>query len=174
MINVKTNWRNFFGILIICLLIRKINTYIFGRTTQYTFTVWQCIIWLWICKYCCFCHIICFGINMTPMWHDCIFICFIYVIWFFVRPFVLSIIGLIFDFFCYQSRHDSNDEYILLEDIQHSWSHMTLYISDIFIWGGNSECNVESLIMILFSAYLASLSPPYDCSLAMMLWSYQR
>ena len=99
MINVKTNWRNFVGILIICLLIRKINTYIFGRKTQYTFTVWQCIIWMWICKYCCFCHIICFGINMTPMWHDCIFICLIYVIWFFVRPFVLSIIYLIFDFF---------------------------------------------------------------------------
>ena len=40
-----------------------------------------------------------------------------------------------------------------------------------FYWGGNNERNVESLIMILFSAYLDSLSPPSTRSLTRLLWS---
>ena len=49
-----------------------------------------------------------------------------------------------------------------MEDIQHSQTHMTLYLGNIFNWGGNSEHSVESRIMILFYASLASLIPPYN------------
>ena len=38
-------------------------------------------------------------------------------------------------------------------------------------WDGNNERNIESLIMLLFSASIASLSPPYTGSLTSMLWS---
>ena len=49
---------------------------------------------------------------------------------------------------------------------------MTLYRADIcFNLGGNSELNVESLIIILFSPSLASLIPISLVSLQRLLWS---
>ena len=54
--------------------------------------------------------------------------------------------------------------------MQHSQPHMTLYLDDIVLnWGGNNERNVESVAMILFSAYLASLIPPSTGSLTSLL-----
>ena len=38
-----------------------------------------------------------------------------------------------------------------------------------YSWGGNSELNVESLIMILSSSSLASLSPPSFVALTSLL-----
>ena len=127
---------------------------------------------LWICTHCCLFRIRCFGVNMTPMWYNRIFIWFVYAVWFFARPFVLSILDFILEFLKYRPHHDINEECILLEDIQNSQPHRILYLDDVFFnWGGNNERNVESLIMILLSAYLASLSPSYTGSLTMMLWS---
>ena len=99
MTNVIFNSRTCAGIFIICFLVRKINTWTFGTTLQYIFRVWQCMIWLWICTHCCLCHIRCFGINIMTMWNDCIFICFIYTIFFFPRPSVLIILAEILEFF---------------------------------------------------------------------------
>ena len=45
------------------------------------------------------------------------------------------ILALIFDSKKYRSRHDSNEECILLADIQHSQPHMTLYRADFFLFG---------------------------------------
>ena len=52
-----------------------------------------------IYAHCSLWYIRLFGINMTPMWHHCIFICFIYVMWFFTRSSALSIETFIFVFF---------------------------------------------------------------------------
>ena len=132
------------------------------------------MILLWIYTHCWLYHIRCFCINMMPIWHACIFICFTYAIWFFTRSSVLRILALIFEFLKYWSRHDSNEECINFKNIKHLQPHMTLYCADIFFsWGGNSERNVKSLIMILFSAFIASLSPPYTESPTRMLWSSQ-
>ena len=50
---------------------------------------------------------------------------------------------------------------------------MTLYRSDIFLsWGGIIDQSVETLIMILLSASLASLFPPYFGEFAVILRSY--
>ena len=132
MINVKTNWRIGAEILIICFLVRKINAWTSGKTSKYTFPVWQHMIWLWVCTHCCLFHVICFGVNMTPMWHDFILICFIYAIYFPPRTSVLSILADILYFLKEQPRHDSNDECILLADMQHSYPNITLYLDDIF------------------------------------------
>ena len=91
-INVKPNLGCCLFVFFICFLVRKIDIWTFG-------TKWKCMIRLRICAHCSLYHIRCFGINMTPMWHHCIFICFIYVIWFFTRPSTLSILAFIFDFF---------------------------------------------------------------------------
>ena len=114
-----------------------------------------------ICTHVSLFHIICFGINMTSMWNQCIFICFIYGMCFFIRPSILIILDLVLKFFKYLSRQDSNYECILLAEMQHSQPHMTLYRTDIcFNSGGNSERNVELLIIILSSSYLASFRLP--------------
>ena len=134
----------------ICLLFSNIDTWTFSTPPQHTFLVCKCIIRLRICAHCTIFHIICFGINMMSMWHNCIFICFIYVMFFFTRPLVLRILDLIFEFFKDISLQYRNDECILLSEIQHSQPHMTLYCADIFLnCGGNSERNVESLIITL-------------------------
>ena len=110
---------------------------------------------------------------MTPIWHECIFICLIYAILSFTRTSVLGILDLIFIFVCkYQSRHASNVECIIFEDIQNSQPHISLYRADNFFGrGGNSERNVESLIMILLSTFLDSFSPPSFVALKILLWS---
>ena len=131
------------------------------------------MIWLWICTHFWLFHLRCFVINMTPMWHHCIFICFIYAIWFFTRPSVLRILALIFEF---------------LKIPITSWFKLGMYTFCIyktftttqnlvscgiyFIWGGNSELNVEPLIMILFSESIASLSLQFTGSIKRPLWSY--
>ena len=125
-INVKHNWGCFLLMIFICLLVRKIYIWTFSTTPQYTFLVWKCMIIMRICEHCSLFHIIYFGINMTPMWQDCIFICFIYVMCIFIRPYVLSNLAFIPNFFKYLSRQDSNDESIILAEMQHSQPHMIL------------------------------------------------
>ena len=130
------------------------------------------MIWLCIRTNCCLWHIICFGINMKPMWHHYIFICFIYAILFFTRPSVLRTLYI----YIYILNNDHSMKVMrnvwFLADMQNSQPHMNLYLDDIcFHWGDNSERNVESLIMILFSASLTSLSPPLYVSLIRLLWS---
>ena len=91
----------------------------------------------------------------------------------FSRLSVLCITALIFKFF-FKKRlcHYNNDECVLLEDMQHSQPHMTLYRKILFMcWGGRIFCKVESLIMILFLTSLASLSPPSSDRLTLLLFS---
>ena len=126
-INVKPNWGCCFFMFLICFLVRNIDTWTVSTTPQYTFTVLKCMIRLRICAHCSFCHIRCFGINMMPMWHDSIFICFIYVMCFLTRPSALRILALSFSFFKYLSQQDNNAECILLEEMQHSQPHINLY-----------------------------------------------
>ena len=78
------------------------------------------------------------------------------------RPSVLSISALILEFYFIKSRYDSNDECLILVYIQHSQPHITFYPDDIFLnWGVNNECNVEPLIVIVFSASSYYLSTTY-------------
>ena len=84
--------------LLICFIDRKINIWTDGTTTQYTFPVWECMIRMRISTHCSIFHIRCFGINMTPMWHHCIFIMLIYVVCFLARPSALSILDFILQF----------------------------------------------------------------------------
>ena len=125
-INVKPNWECCFFMFFICFLVRKINTWTVGIAPEYTFPVWKCIIRMRICAHCRICHIRFFGINITPIWNHCIFVCFIYVMWFLTRPSALRILAFILDFFKFLSHQDSNDECILLAKIQHSQPHMNL------------------------------------------------
>ena len=98
-INVKSYWGCCAWIMIICFLVRKIDTRTVVTAPQYTFPVWKCMIILRVCAYCSLCHIRCFGIHMTPMWHHSIFICFISVMCFFTRPSALRILAILFEFF---------------------------------------------------------------------------
>ena len=95
-IDVKYNWGRCFFVSFIFLLVRKIYMWTLSTIPQYTFPVWKCMIRLRICAHCIICHIRCSGINMTPIWHDRIFICFIYVMCFLNRPYILSILDLIY------------------------------------------------------------------------------
>ena len=56
-----------------------------------------------------------------------------------------------------------------LVDMQHLQPHITLHPDEILNWGGNSERNVESLMMILLSSSLASLIPPFSESLTIFV-----
>ena len=52
------------------------------------------------------------------------------------------------------------------------WNHAWPCILTTFLnWGGNSECNVESLIMILLSSYHAYFIPSLSVSPTRLLWS---
>ena len=63
-------------------------------------------------------------------------------------------------------------QFILLADMQHSQPHITLYWEVIFFsWCGKILRKFELLMMILFSAYLASLSPPSSGGLTILLCS---
>ena len=130
-INMKPNRGCYFFVFFICFFVRNIDPWTVGTTLQYKIPVWKCMMRLRICAHCRICHIRCFGINMTPMWNHCIFICFIYVMCFLTRPSALIILDFIFQFFKYLSRQDRNDECILLSEMQHSPPHMTLYCADI-------------------------------------------
>ena len=99
MINVEINWRTRVGILVICFLVKDIYAWKFRTTLKYKFPVWERMIWLWIRTHCCLCHIIWFSVNKMPIWHQCVFICFIYVICFSPRSSILSILDLILEFF---------------------------------------------------------------------------
>ena len=109
----ETVLRVFLLVLVICFLVRNIDTWTFGTSPQYIFPLYKCMIILRICAHCILCHIRRFVINMTPMWHHCIFIYFIYVMWFFTRIYALIILAFIFQFFKYLSRQDSNDKCII-------------------------------------------------------------
>ena len=77
-------------------------------------------------------------------------------------------------FFKYLSRHDSNDECIILAKMQHLNPHMIFKRADIcFNWGGNSERKLESLIIILPSSSLASLRPLSFGSLTRLLFCWK-
>ena len=122
-INLKHNWGHCFFVFFNYFLVRNIDTWTVITAQQYTFTVWKWMIRMWISAHCCICNIRCFGINMTPMWHHCIFTCCIYTMCFLTRPFALNIFVLILEFFKYLSSHDSNDDCILLAEMQHSQIH---------------------------------------------------
>ena len=62
------------------------------------------------------------------------------------------------------------NEYFWHLCITRNEKHMTLYHTDIFLSLGNIiEHSVESLMVILLSAYLASLGPTYSGVLVMLL-----
>ena len=76
-------------------------------------------------------HILAFAISDAVEFYDAhmaslYLICFLYLMSFLTRPSALSILYFIFEFFKYLARQDSNDECILLEEIQHSQPHMIL------------------------------------------------
>ena len=125
-INVKPNRGCSFFMFFSCLLVRNIDTWTVITASQYTFPVWKCMFRMRISAHFRIVHIRCFGINMTPMWHHCIFICFIYVMCFLTRPSDLRILDLILEFFKYLSRQDSNEECIILAEMQHSQPHIIL------------------------------------------------
>ena len=125
-VDVKPNWGCFFDMFYSCFLVRNIDTRTVSTAPQYTFPVWQCMLRMRICAHCSIFHIWCFGINMTPMWNQCIFICCIYVVCFLSRPSALSILALILQFLKYLSRQDSNDTCILLAEMKHSKPHIIL------------------------------------------------
>ena len=78
----------------------------------------------------------------TVMWHECI-LDVSYMQFFFPDLMFWEFLIWSLSFFKYRSRNDSNEECIILEDIQHLQPHMTLYCADIlFCWGRNSESNV--------------------------------
>ena len=130
------------------------------------------MILLWIRTHCCFCHIRWFGVNRTLMWHDRIFICFIYANFIFPQS------------FCYENFGSdpwvfliNNHAMIVMRSVyfwqiynthNHTW---ICILMKNFNWGGNNERSLESLIMILFSEYLAYLGPPSSMSLTILLWS---
>ena len=96
-------WNLIEGVVSSCFLVISWSRILIQRqSTQHRnikFPVCQCMLRLKICAHCSICHIWCFGINMTSMWHHCNFICCIYVMWFLVRPSDLSILALILEFF---------------------------------------------------------------------------
>ena len=61
------------------------------------------MIWLWICTYFWLFHIRCFGMNITPIWHDRIFICFMYVDLIFPHAFCFEHFG--FDIWVLKNTH---------------------------------------------------------------------
>ena len=81
-INVKPYWVSCVWILIICFLVRNIDTWAISTASQYKFPVWQCMIIMRIWTYCSLFNIRLFGINMTSIQSHCIFVCFLYVIFF--------------------------------------------------------------------------------------------
>ena len=129
------------------------------------------LVW-WICTHCSHGHFRWFCIDMTPMRHRRV----LYVsnrrlynstdLWFWLfwlRSFSL---------FNWISLHASNDQCILLSDMQHSQPRMILYHSDAFlIWGWIIIHSVWSLMLILLPAYIASLSPLSSGVITMRLWS---
>ena len=90
----------------------------------------------------------------------------------FTRNSVLRITTLTFDFSKKISHHGNNYECIILADIRHSQPHMNFYYEVIILsWGGVIFHKVESLMMILFLASLASFSPIYSGGITMLLCS---
>ena len=129
-------------------------------------------IWIWICTH--YFHINirwCFE-NIITMWHDK----FLYVsnCWLYISLdllfFALNIWSIIFFKKC--SRHDNNDECIIFADMQHWQVHINLHWEVVFlIWCYRMLCKVESLMMILLSAYLSSLITTYYGVLNILLFS---
>ena len=120
-------------ILIIYYLVRKIDTWTVKTTQQYTFPVWKCMIRLRIYAHCIFFHIRCFGINITSMWHNSIFMCSY--MWCAFSPDLLLWAFWLWplSFFKYPSLQESNDACIIVAETQHSQPHMTLYCANIFL-----------------------------------------
>ena len=68
--------------------------------------------------------------------------------------------------------YDSNDECIILEDMQYYQPHMNLYRENIFLsWRGRIDRSVESPMMILLSTYIECLVPNSSGGPTMLLWS---
>ena len=127
------------------------------------------MIWLWLFTRCCRFRIRLFGINMTPMWHDRI-LYFSYMWFSFSRD-------LLFWAFCiWFLIYLMTDHAMIVMEILYFWKIYNIHnkkwpcIVVTFFFRGNSELNLESLIMILFSASLAFLIPPSAGSLTRMLW----
>ena len=70
-------------------------------------------------------------------------------------------------------RYVNKEKCILLADMQHLQPHISLYRAVIFLsCGGDILRKVESMMMILYSAYLASFSTPYSGEITMLFCSY--
>ena len=92
--------------------------------------------------------------------------------WQFHQTFCFLCYNIDFFVFKWQSRHDNNYEWMILEDMQHSQPHINSYWEVIFLsWDGKRWCKVESLMVILLSAYLYCSSPPSYGGLNMILCS---
>ena len=128
----------------------------------------------WICTHCRHGHVICCCIYMTTMYHhrvlyvsnrrlaispELLFCAF----WFWFSRFPKEI-----------SRHDSNDELIILAYMQHSKPHITFYREKIFlIWGGRIDSSLESTMLILLATSFTYLISPSSGGLTTILWSYR-
>ena len=85
----------------------------------------------------------------------------------------LCIFPWVFDFFRWWYYHDSKYICIILADMKQSQPQITLYHADIFLgWCGKILRSIESLMMILLSASLASLIPLPSDGITIILWSY--
>ena len=111
-------------------------------------------------------------VNMaTIIWYR-ILMCFKDMNWYFTRSSVFLFLLLSLRCFRRQPHYVNMEEYIVLSDMQHSQTHVTLYWSVIFFsWCVKMLRKVESLIVVLLSASLASLGPPSSGGINMLLWS---
>ena len=131
------------------------------------------MVWLWVCTHCCLFHVISFGINMTLMWHDCIFISFIY------AKFDFSPDLLFWSLWMMPLSFLNNDHVMIVMMNIYLWQIYNIHnhtwpciLETFFNWGGNSERNVESLIRILSYSFIASFIPPSFVALTIFSWSY--
>ena len=72
----------------------------------------------------------------------------------------------------WKSRRVNKDKCILLSDIQHSQPHISVYWAVIFLsCSGNIWREIESLMIMLSSAYLDWVVPSYSGGIIMLLCS---
>ena len=115
-------------IVLIWLWTWKINPWALRTTTQDTFQMWLCIVWWWIYRNCCHCHVICYLKHMIYIWHDSILICLKWTIVHSTRRYFLCITALIFQLFKKRSHYDNNGECMILADMQHSHTHTQILL----------------------------------------------
>ena len=112
-------------------------------------------------------------VNMKTMRLYSILLGFKDTTWYLTRPYVFAQ----FDFYLWGVSDDScamlTGKSAYFSYMQQSQLHINLYWEVIFFsWDGKTLRKVESLIVVLFSAYLDSLSPPSSSGITMILCSY--